>query len=105
VDLADAQYNALTVLIVTNVARRVVGLGVDSVSDVLALASEQIKPAPQFNSLLDAGFITARAVRPGTHADPGRYRTTDERRRHGLAGCRDAGALNAPLTTKSWNAS
>ncbi len=56
--LADAQYNALTVVIVINVAKRVVGIVVDSVSDVLALPPEQIKPAPQFNSLLDAGFIT-----------------------------------------------
>lgn len=63
--LADAQYNALTVVIVINVARRVVGIVVDSVSDVLALSPGQIKPAPQFNRLLDAGFIagigTARA--------------------------------------------
>jgi len=56
--LADAQYNDLTVVIVLNVAQRVVGVVVDSVSDVLALGSEQIKPAPEFNALLDASYIT-----------------------------------------------
>ena len=56
--LGDAQYNELTVVIVLNVAQRVVGIVVDSVSDVLALDAEQIKPAPQFNSMLDASFIT-----------------------------------------------
>ncbi len=56
--LANVQYNELTVVIVINVARRVVGIVVDSVSDVLALSPEQIKPAPQFNSQLDASFIT-----------------------------------------------
>jgi purine-binding chemotaxis protein CheW len=56
--LADAQYNALTVVIVMNVADRVIGIVVDSVSDVLALAPEQIKPAPKFGGLVDADFIT-----------------------------------------------
>jgi purine-binding chemotaxis protein CheW len=28
------------------------------VSDVLELAPEQIKPAPEFSTLLDAGYIT-----------------------------------------------
>jgi purine-binding chemotaxis protein CheW len=31
---------------------------VDSVSDVLELAAEQIRPAPEFNSMLDASYIT-----------------------------------------------
>ena len=56
--LSDAQYNELTVVIVLNVARRVVGVVVDSVSDVLALSAEQIKPAPEFNPMLDASYIT-----------------------------------------------
>ena len=45
-------------MIILNVAKRVVGVVVDSVSDVLELAPEQIRPAPEFNSLLDAGYIT-----------------------------------------------
>ena len=56
--LGDAQYNQFTVVIVLNIAKRVVGIVVDSVSDVLALDESQIKPAPTFNAILDASYIT-----------------------------------------------
>jgi purine-binding chemotaxis protein CheW len=45
-----AEYNGFTVVIVLNVRGRVVGAVVDSVSDVLELTREQIKPAPELNS-------------------------------------------------------
>ena len=57
-ELGEARYDAFTVVIILNVAGRVVGAVVDSVSDVLELDEKQIKPAPEFNSLLDAGYIT-----------------------------------------------
>jgi purine-binding chemotaxis protein CheW len=57
-ELGEARYDAFTVVIILNVAGRVVGAVVDSVSDVLELEEKQIKPAPEFNSLLDAGYIT-----------------------------------------------
>jgi purine-binding chemotaxis protein CheW len=57
-NLGDARYDSFTVVIILNVANRVVGAVVDSVSDVLELAAEQIRPAPQFNAMLDAGYIT-----------------------------------------------
>lgn len=53
-----AEYNGFTVVIVLNVHQRVVGVVVDSVSDVLELTGDQIKAAPQLNSSVDAGFIT-----------------------------------------------
>lgn len=56
--LAHAEYNDFTVVIVLNVAHRVVGVVVDSVSDVLQLAAEHIRPAPQFGGGVDGGFIT-----------------------------------------------
>ncbi len=56
--LGEAKYDAFTVVIILNVAGRVVGAVVDSVSDVLELDGKQIKPAPEFNSLLDASYIT-----------------------------------------------
>jgi purine-binding chemotaxis protein CheW len=56
--LGDIRYDALTVVIILNVSGRVVGMVVDSVSDVLDLEATQIRPAPDFESLLDAGFIT-----------------------------------------------
>ncbi|ODU08321.1 MAG: chemotaxis protein CheW [Rubrivivax sp. SCN 71-131] len=54
----SAEYNAFTVVIVLNVKGRVVGAVVDSVSDVLELTSEHIKPAPELNSNVDGSFIT-----------------------------------------------
>jgi purine-binding chemotaxis protein CheW len=52
------EYNHFTVVIVLNVRGRVVGTVVDSVSDVLELDPEQIKPAPALSSAIDAGCIT-----------------------------------------------
>ena len=54
----SAEYNAFTVVIVLNVRGRVVGAVVDSVSDVLELNRDHIKPAPEMNSSVDTGFIT-----------------------------------------------
>ena len=54
----SAEYNHFTVVIVLNVRGRVVGAVVDSVSDVLELAGDAIRPAPQLNANIDAGFIT-----------------------------------------------
>ena len=53
-----AEYNSFTVAIVLNVKGRVVGAVVDSVSDVLALDAETIKPAPEMSSAVDTSFIT-----------------------------------------------
>ena len=52
------EYNGFTVVIVLNVHGRVVGAVVDSVSDVMELASDLIKPAPEMNTTMDTGFIT-----------------------------------------------
>lgn len=41
-----------------NVKGRVVGAVVDSVSDVLELSAEAIKPAPEMASAVDASYIT-----------------------------------------------
>ena|SRR5262252_402815 len=47
---AQAEYNHFTVVIVLNVKGRVVGAVVDSVSDVLELSAEAIRPAPPMAS-------------------------------------------------------
>jgi len=44
----DVEYNDNTVVIVLNLGQRVVGIVVDGVSDVLSLASDRIRPAPEF---------------------------------------------------------
>lgn len=57
-NLGEAQYTEFTVVIILNVAGRVVGMVVDSVSDVISLAPEQIRPAPDFSSSFDIKYIT-----------------------------------------------
>jgi purine-binding chemotaxis protein CheW len=60
--LDEADFNASTVTIVLNVAQRVVGVVVDSVSDVLQLAADQIQPPPAFNGNVQAEHITGVAT-------------------------------------------
>jgi purine-binding chemotaxis protein CheW len=50
--LAEAAYSEFTVVIILNVASRVVGVVVDSVSDVLTLPVDAIRPAPAFASAI-----------------------------------------------------
>lgn len=54
----QASYDRFTVVVVLNVRGRVVGAVVDSVSDVIELGSDDIKPAPEIDSGIDRGCIT-----------------------------------------------
>ena len=54
----SVEYNSFTVVIVLNVKGRVVGAVVDSVSDVLELAKDQINQAPEMSTTVDTTFIT-----------------------------------------------
>ncbi|MGZ8202504.1 MAG: chemotaxis protein CheW [Burkholderiales bacterium] len=56
--LGEPEYNQFTVVIILNVAGRVVGMVVDSVSDVIELKPEQIRPAPDFAAAFDTHYIT-----------------------------------------------
>lgn len=56
--LEHADYNAMTVVIILNVAGRVIGMVVDGVSDVITLKPEQIKPAPEFGGAIDTRYVT-----------------------------------------------
>src|ERR1044072_7044309 len=56
-NLGEPEYNAFTVVIILNVAGRVVGMVVDSVSDVIELKPDQIRPAPDFSSSFDTKYI------------------------------------------------
>ena len=56
--LDEARYDAFTVMIVLNVDDRVVGIVVDSVSDVIPLNAEQIRPKPEFGAAVDTRFIS-----------------------------------------------
>jgi purine-binding chemotaxis protein CheW len=55
--LGTVEYNQLTVVIILNLGHRVVGIVVDSVSDVLALTPEQIRPAPDLSAGLDTRYL------------------------------------------------
>jgi purine-binding chemotaxis protein CheW len=57
-NLGAASYDALTVVIILSIAKRVVGIVVDAVSDVITLAPQQMRPAPEFGGALDTRFIT-----------------------------------------------
>ena len=54
---SEAEYNSFTVVIILNLRNRIVGIVVDSVSDVLELAPDSIKSAPDIESIIDAGCI------------------------------------------------
>lgn len=51
-------FDASTVTMVLNVAGRTVGAVVDSVSDVIKLDADQIRPAPEFNGRAGVAHVT-----------------------------------------------
>ena len=55
--LAKVEYDQFTVVIILNVAGRVIGMVVDGVSDVVNLESEQIRPAPELGGKLGSSYI------------------------------------------------
>jgi purine-binding chemotaxis protein CheW len=56
-NVGEAKYDQFTVVIVLNVGNRVVGMVVDSVSDVMALTPDQIRPAPEFHAAMDTEYL------------------------------------------------
>jgi purine-binding chemotaxis protein CheW len=56
-NLGTPSYDQFTVVIILNMANRVMGMVVDSVSDVITLKPEQIKPAPEMGSVLDTDYL------------------------------------------------
>ena len=50
-NLGDPVYNEFTVTVILNLGKRVVGAVVDTVSDVIALSEDEIRPAPEFGIL------------------------------------------------------
>ncbi|MFA5172746.1 MAG: chemotaxis protein CheW [Sulfuriferula sp.] len=55
--LGDASYEDTTVVVILNFHGRIVGMVVDSVSDVTTLAPDQIRPAPAMTSALDEAYL------------------------------------------------
>jgi purine-binding chemotaxis protein CheW len=57
--LESARYDSFTVVIVLNIGRRVVGMVVDAVSDVITLTPEQLRPVPEFSAAVDSDHLLA----------------------------------------------
>ena len=58
-NLEPVNYDSFTVVIVLNIANRVVGMVVDSVSDVITLTPDQLRAVPQFSSAIEADHLLA----------------------------------------------
>ncbi|MBK4738911.1 chemotaxis protein CheW [Noviherbaspirillum pedocola] len=57
-----ATYDSSTVVIVLNIGNRVVGMVVDSVSDVVTLTEEQVRPAPELGTVVDTDHLIGLGV-------------------------------------------
>jgi purine-binding chemotaxis protein CheW len=56
-NLGTPTYDQFTVVIILTIGSRVMGMVVDSVSDVITLSPEQVKPAPEMGSVLDTDYL------------------------------------------------
>ena len=56
-NLGTPTYDQFTVVIILSIAGRVVGMVVDSVSDVMTLTPEQVKPAPEMGTSFDSDYL------------------------------------------------
>jgi purine-binding chemotaxis protein CheW len=55
--LGTPVYDQFTVVIILNINGRVMGMVVDSVSDVTTLLPEQVKPAPEMGAAFNSGYM------------------------------------------------
>ena len=91
----SAEYNTFTVVVVLNVRGRVVGAVVDSVSDVLELSKDEIKPAPEMNSSIDASYITGIGAVKNSQGEKGADRMLILMDIEGLMSSADMGLIGA----------
>lgn len=56
-NLGTASYGEFTVVIILNIAGQLTGIVVDSVSDVITLSPEQIRPAPPLDVTRDSNYL------------------------------------------------
>jgi purine-binding chemotaxis protein CheW len=56
-NLGTPTYDQFTVVIILNITGRVVGMVVDSVSDVITLSPDQVKPAPEMGNALNTDHL------------------------------------------------
>ena len=63
--LSEAKYDATTIVIILNLNKKMIGIVVDSVSDVIAVPQEDIREAPRFGSAINTEFISGMATVDG----------------------------------------
>lgn len=56
-NLGDPVYDQFTVVIILNLSSRIVGMVVDSVSDVITMDAAQIRPAPEMGSAVETDYL------------------------------------------------
>ena len=56
-NLGIPTYDQFTVVIILNIGTHVMGMVVDSVSDVTTLTQEQIRPAPEMGSIFETNYL------------------------------------------------
>jgi purine-binding chemotaxis protein CheW len=56
-NLGEPTYDQFTVVIILNISGRIMGMVVDSVSDVITLSPEQIKPAPEMGAAFNTDYL------------------------------------------------
>lgn len=56
-NLGSPTYDQFTVVIILNIGGRVMGMVVDSVSDVTTLSPDQVKPAPEMGTTFDSDYL------------------------------------------------
>ena len=61
-ELEKVTYDQFTVVIILSICGRIVGIVVDSVSDVIALAADEIKEAPQLGAAIKTDYIDGLAT-------------------------------------------
>ncbi len=59
----EAKYDSFTVVVILRVAKRIIGVVVDGVSDVVQLTASEVKPAPNLGSLVDQSYLAGVATR------------------------------------------
>jgi len=63
--LSEARYDSTTIVIILNLNKKMIGIVVDSVSDVIALPVDDIREAPRFGSAINTEFISGMAAVDG----------------------------------------
>lgn len=56
-NLGEPVYDQFTVVIILNLRSRIVGMVVDSVSDVITLEASQVRPAPEMGSSVETDYL------------------------------------------------